>query len=236
MYTKPAYLVIFDDIVEKINQKLYPVGKRLPSEAELEKLFKVSRTPVRAALKQLENEGYIYRVQGKGSYVANRQPKEEWTMMTGFRQQYSKDWDKISAKTIECKKVVHPEFAKQFHLSEEEELIYLARMRYHNGVPVVFQEHYLPPILSIDLFKQNPTFLSVQHFLKQTLGIEYSHSTEEIEAVFANDKITAAMKLPKTTPLIKSTRISFINQEGKIDINPFYVNTDRWKYSVIYRY
>jgi|GEM_PF-6782496 len=236
MHTKPAYLVIYDDIVEKINQKVYSVGDLLPSEAELEKLFKVSRTPVRAALKQLENEEYIYRVQGKGSYVANRQPKGKWAAMTGFQQQYSKDWGKISAKTLECKKVVHPEYAKRYQLEEDTELIYLARMRYHNGTPVVFQEHYLPPILSLDMFKQNLTFLSVQQFLHETLGIEYSHSTEEIEAVLANEAITAAMNLPKKTPLIKSTRTSYLDPSKMIDINIFYVNTKMWKYSVNYQY
>lgn len=51
--TKPAYQKIYETIKEKIVEGTYLVGDILPSEAELEKMFNVSRTPVRNALKQI---------------------------------------------------------------------------------------------------------------------------------------------------------------------------------------
>ena len=44
----------------------------LPSEADLCKQFKVSRTVVRQALKELEHEGSVYKRRGKGTFVNQR--------------------------------------------------------------------------------------------------------------------------------------------------------------------
>lgn len=63
-------------------------GSRLPSEAELCERFKSSRGPVRQALAALEQEGLIYRVQGAGSFVAERKEGEG---------RHGRNWQKITA-------------------------------------------------------------------------------------------------------------------------------------------
>lgn len=58
---------------EEIAAKGLKAGDRLPSEGELCERFSASRGPVRQALAALENEGLIYRIQGAGSFVAQRE-------------------------------------------------------------------------------------------------------------------------------------------------------------------
>ena len=50
-------------------------GDMLPSEGELCQRFEVSRTVVRQALDELEHEGLVYKLRGKGTFVAS--PKLE---------------------------------------------------------------------------------------------------------------------------------------------------------------
>ena len=47
-------------------------GDRLPSEPELARTRLVSRTSVRAAMSLLEEEGYVVRRHGSGTYVSHR--------------------------------------------------------------------------------------------------------------------------------------------------------------------
>ncbi|MDB6254953.1 GntR family transcriptional regulator [Lactobacillus amylovorus] len=47
----------------------YSIGDKLPTESELMKRFSVSRYTIRRAVGELENEHYIYRIQGGGMYV-----------------------------------------------------------------------------------------------------------------------------------------------------------------------
>lgn len=47
---------------------------RVPSEPELTRHYKLSRNTIRQAMKELENEGYLYRVRGKGTFVKAKNP------------------------------------------------------------------------------------------------------------------------------------------------------------------
>ncbi len=234
--TKPAYQKIYDSIKEKIVEGTYVVGDILPSEAELEKMFNVSRTPVRNALKQLENDKLIHRVQGKGSFVSNQQPKQTWTSMSGFRNHYSNDWEKISVKTIEVKKVVNPHFAKLLKLEEETEIIYLKRIRYLNNQPMFFLEHYIRPVLSADIYQDNTTISSVQQLLKEKMDVDIVEVEDEIEAVIATPYIAGALQISDTAAVLKGTRISYAKNKKPMDLNIFYINTDNWKYYSYFKF
>jgi DNA-binding GntR family transcriptional regulator len=72
---KPIREIIRDQIVEDILKGRTNAGEKL-LEAELADRFKVSRTPVREALLQLEREGYISLTKNVGAIVRKISVKE----------------------------------------------------------------------------------------------------------------------------------------------------------------
>jgi GntR family transcriptional regulator len=62
-------LSIVDSIKKKIQEKEYRPGDMLDSEAAMMRKFNASRMTIRKSLSLLSNEGYIYSVPGKGSFV-----------------------------------------------------------------------------------------------------------------------------------------------------------------------
>ncbi|RED76895.1 GntR family transcriptional regulator [Cohnella phaseoli] len=66
----PLYTQIRKYIQDQIQQKLWLPGERIPSESELVNQFGVSRITVKNALSELIEEGLIFRVQGRGSFVS----------------------------------------------------------------------------------------------------------------------------------------------------------------------
>lgn len=63
------YLNIYNGIVSKIENKEYQCNDKLPSEKELMGEFNVSRDTIRKSLNMLEQNGYIQKTKGKGSFV-----------------------------------------------------------------------------------------------------------------------------------------------------------------------
>jgi GntR family transcriptional regulator len=63
------------------DEKLRP-GDRLPTERQLAELTGASLAPVRAALKQLEQAGYVTRTQGRGTFIADRPVQYELRLMS----------------------------------------------------------------------------------------------------------------------------------------------------------
>lgn len=66
---RPKYVQIADDLRAKIADGTYPVGSELPSSTRLMKIYDVSITVVRAAVRELRSEGLVLGQPGKGVYV-----------------------------------------------------------------------------------------------------------------------------------------------------------------------
>ncbi|RIX59652.1 GntR family transcriptional regulator [Paenibacillus nanensis] len=68
----PKYELVKGYIMDHISGSQFRPHDRIPSEAELAEALDVSSITVRKALSDLVNEGMIYRVRGKGSFVADK--------------------------------------------------------------------------------------------------------------------------------------------------------------------
>ena len=71
MDSKPKYQVLKEKIIEYIKTNELKYNDPINSEMELMNLFDVSRHTVRRAISDLVNEGWLYKQQGKGTYVDN---------------------------------------------------------------------------------------------------------------------------------------------------------------------
>ncbi|WP_099191262.1 trehalose operon repressor [Tepidibacter mesophilus] len=65
------YLIIYNEIKEKVENGDIKPSTKLASENELMKEYNVSRDTIRKALNLLEQNGYIQKIKGKGSFVLN---------------------------------------------------------------------------------------------------------------------------------------------------------------------
>ena len=65
----PKYYLVKKAIVENIDNEVYDSKEPIPSERELMETYQVSRITIRKAIDELVTEGYLYKVQGKGTYV-----------------------------------------------------------------------------------------------------------------------------------------------------------------------
>lgn len=66
---QPAYQQIAHDLRRKIADGVYPVGEAIPATNQLMSLYHGSITVVRAAIRELQNEGVLIGQPGKGVYV-----------------------------------------------------------------------------------------------------------------------------------------------------------------------
>lgn len=84
----PASLPLFAQIESNLRQRILrnqlAAGSKLPSEAELEVEFGVSRITVRQALAALHAGGLIEKVNGKGSFVTRPADAPDLGPLTGF--------------------------------------------------------------------------------------------------------------------------------------------------------
>ncbi|WP_169081345.1 substrate-binding domain-containing protein [Paenibacillus sp. PL91] len=99
--TLPKYQQVKDYVLLQIENKELGEDGRIPSESEFSKLLDVSSITVRKALTELVNEGVIYRVRGKGSFVSNRastpadKPSHYVTLIISGKDMYDSSYMQI---------------------------------------------------------------------------------------------------------------------------------------------
>ncbi|MEE6450810.1 GntR family transcriptional regulator [Gottfriedia acidiceleris] len=65
----PLYVGVYEKLFKLINEGVYPIGSKLPSEPELSKLMNVSRMTLRQGLGLLKEDGYIETIHGQGNFI-----------------------------------------------------------------------------------------------------------------------------------------------------------------------
>ena len=63
------YAQVKREIIDHIQKEIWPYGYKLPSEIQLAQIFKVSQGTMRRALRDLVQEGFLIRHQGRGTFV-----------------------------------------------------------------------------------------------------------------------------------------------------------------------
>ncbi|HWL11735.1 MAG TPA: GntR family transcriptional regulator [Ureibacillus sp.] len=70
----PLYKQIKDILIHELRTNEADASRPFSTEQELVERFRVSRAPVRQALKELANEGYVYRERAKGTFPVQELP------------------------------------------------------------------------------------------------------------------------------------------------------------------
>ena len=71
----PPYRQIAAILRRRITAGRYPPDTRIPTESELVEEFEVARSTARRAVEVLREEGLIYTVPNRGSYVGKQPPE-----------------------------------------------------------------------------------------------------------------------------------------------------------------
>src|SRR5690242_10763453 len=82
----PRYYQLKEILHAKIRAGQWQPGVLIPSERELCEQYGLSRMTVRQGITELVREGLLYRVQGKGTFVARPRITQQLMVLTGFSQ------------------------------------------------------------------------------------------------------------------------------------------------------
>lgn len=206
---KPAYLFIHDNLKEAIDQGLWKIGQRLPSERDLAEEFQVSRMTLRQAITVLVEEGILERRVGSGTYVAGRRVQEKMRGTTSFTEIVTSQGKMPSSKLISYQRQKASQTqANKLGLTTRDYVIQMERIRYADNIPLVYEETIIPEKL-IKNFNQTDI---TEHFF-QTLsnhGHEIGKSSQMIYAQNASEKVANFLDIKPGHAVLALTQLSYL--------------------------
>ena len=164
---------IFRQIIERINAGIesgeYAHGDVIPSEPELCRQFDTTRMTVRRAIDALVNEGKLYRVQGKGTFVSQFELDKTYQKQ-GFSSNMRSLGLHPSSKVLFSGECVAPkEVLAHLEMEADEPIFCLIRIRMADMEPIAVEYIWL----SLKRFPRLPEFDFSTESLYEVLHREY---------------------------------------------------------------
>ncbi len=233
----PLYHKIYCALRSRIESGQLRSGDLVPPEPELEKLFASSRSPVRQALAQLENEQLIVRRPGRGTFVTSfNERKQWWLSFSPFRKHFQEDWDKTRGRVVRVEELVPPEFVRDFFvLAKYRPVTHIVRRRSVHDHPVIVNSLYVHPQYAIREFIEVEKFFSLRVLLMEKFSVEITRIDDVLTAILPPDLETAELlEIPATQPLLGVKRYMYAG-DMPVLIDMAYAVTGIWDYRVTFR-
>lgn len=199
----PMYQQLCDRLIQEISTQKRPPGFRLPGEHGMCKLYGVSRTVVRQALGQLEHDGVIERVKGKGTFVAPHKVAESLvhTLRGLYTDVEARGGTVISDVRRQELAPADETAAEALRVAVGDPIVTIERLRYVEGAPWSLTTTYLPArfaplVLDADLSNQSLYALLAQN------NIRADHGVRSVEASVATKIQAESLKVSKGSPLM----------------------------------
>jgi len=205
----PRYFEIEQSLRERAS--LLHADSPLPSEAQLCEEFGVSRMTARAAVQRLVQDGLVYRVPGRGTFVAASRANRTAGHILSFSDEMRRKGRTPSSRLIERRRCRAS--AEEERRLGVPEIVVLRRVRLADGKPLAVERAVFPAdrvgdALDGDLERQS---------LFQTLvaaGLVPTTGTAALAAEAASAEDARLLRIRKGAPLLVERRLIH-DQDGK---------------------
>ena len=230
----PIYAQLEEYIKKKIKERVYLPGESIPTERELTELFGVSRMTVRQAITNLNHQGVLYKIPGKGAFVS-KEIIEKKLDIQSFSQDMEKRGLAPSSKVLYFEKITPDDEIKlKLQLSENEQVYFINRLRLANNEPMAIEYCYLPEKYYPDLMKYNLEKCSLYRIMKQEYHVNFNYMKQDIKATNMS-KREAEMVLGKVRGFgIVSLKIMFNDDENPTEYTKTIYHPDRYTFNMVF--
>ncbi|MEO8280023.1 MAG: histidine utilization repressor [Ideonella sp.] len=159
----PPYLRVKLHLKQELGQGRWRPGELMPSESELVAQFGVSRMTVNRALRELQAEGLIERVQGVGTFAAQLHRISSTLTIRNLQEDIEARGHAHHAEVqLQREEVAGAALALQLGLAPGATVFHTLIVHHDNGVPLQCEDRYVnpaaaPDYLQVDFKHTTPT-------------------------------------------------------------------------------
>jgi len=227
----PLYARIRDELRAQIVSGNYQPHQKLPSESELIGRYEVSRITVRQALGELEKEGLLFKVAGKGMFVSKPKPFQDLARLQGFAEAMSKQGHEVYNRLVGLDFLpATAELAQRLGLAPGLWIAELRRVRYLNREPVSYDTSYLSRNLGERLSKEDLAGRDIFLILENEYGIPLGFAELAIDAVLADAETAELLQIAKDTPILRVERLTHSSDSAPLVFEYLYCRADNFQF------
>ena len=229
----PLYYQLAEIIIEEIKSRNLKENDKILTEREYCEKYNLSRATVRQAIAYLEKKGYIYKIQGCGTFVSARVLKQKLLKFYSFTEEMKKLGKEAFSKVLSFEIIPADKYVANFlKIKENSNIHRITRLRLVDSVPLIFEKTYLPVEKFNCLHKDELSNSSLCNILKTRFSIKFSKGEETFYPITPDEEIIKHLNLMKFQPVIKIERVTF-EDENPVMFTERIVRGDKFKYTIV---
>ncbi|MBY2933806.1 histidine utilization repressor [Rhizobium leguminosarum] len=201
----PLYAGVKQVILDRIQSGEWPPKYRVPSENELVVELGVSKMTANRALRELANEGELVRIQGVGSFVAERKGYSALFEVRNIAEEIAERGHVHEASVVVlAQEAASPEVADALELPIGAAVFHSLIVHSENGVPVQIEDRFVHPEAAPEYLDQDFSTLTPNAYL--TASAPLSGSEHVVEAAMPQAWECKLLTIMKTEPCLTIRR------------------------------
>jgi len=233
----PLYVQLKQDLFQQMDLGQLRPGHPIPSERSLCAKYRISRTTVRQALSEMINAGLLSRKQGKGTFVIERRVNQGLVRIVNFERTVLELGLKPSTQVLGNDVIpADIQMAKILDVPLTSQILKLTLLGKGDATPLVLYESYFPLQFgqrmakkAAQLEKKGAPFSTYD--LYERMGSATPRSVAQtFEAITADDRLAAIMKVRKGLPIFMITSIFQTADQRPLEFRTAQYRGDRYKF------
>jgi len=223
------YIQLTRIFIDEIKSGRWGLNQRIPSESDLCEQFSVSKITVRQAINNLVSDGYLMKLQGKGTFVTSIMPVVGLAMRTRFTEEMFGEEVK-SEKELLTKGIIDPLDEIKVYLRTTEMIYrYLCR-RMVNGKPAYLDESYIPYHMLPDIENIDIIHTSLFSLLQESARLKIFKMIQTVEILNVDDESAHHLDVEAGVPALAVHRLLLSSDNIPVGYTRFIGRSDRYKF------
>jgi GntR family transcriptional regulator len=226
----PVYYKLQMMLQEEIENGRWSPGQIIPPERTIAEKHRLSVGTVKKAILNLVTEGYLYRIQGKGTFVAEMTLQPESLRYYRYLEDFNDEEVELQIKLLAIRVVRGIDHINGWlHLRINQSLFEIKRLFYNGAEPVVYSISYIPQKMFEDLatlpkpkFENIPLYIAIE----EIYGLPTINNQELISAVPADSVTAKELKIQTGSPVLLIEMLSFTYKQTPYEYRKSYCLTD----------
>lgn len=223
------YMDVANQIRAEFSDGRFSPGILMPSEHELTKAFSVSRTTIRKALKNLEDDDFIERRQGQGTFLKfgkyTRRVSSALDFVSHAKQSRGRPSTKLLSFELREKSIAETSL---FDAVDGGQVFEMRRLPLMKGEACVLQTSVLPLSELFDYQKRDFEKRSLYKILEQDFSIKIGPVKETLACCSAPQRVVDTLSLEMGVAVFISHRIVRSRSGEVVEFSRNYIRSDRY--------
>ncbi len=202
---KPRYLQLKELIIAQISAGELRPRDRVPSENELVDATGVSRMTANRAHRELNNEGYVERVAGVGTFVSDFKAVSHVLEVRNIADEIEQRGHSYAAEVLVQEKIAAgSDTARALQIDDGAEVFHLVLIHHENAIPIQVEHRFVLMEFAPDCLQQDFTTVTPSAYLSAISPLQEAEHV--VRAAMPDEDIRSSLEMGDDEPCLVVSR------------------------------